>query len=489
MNDSMLGLDPEQCRAFAKLLKSSSQKINSTTTQLAWAVGGAGWQGPDSNRFRQQWPNQRQQLLHAARGLEDAAESLLKNVVEQERASAVASSGGGGSPWSKLVNGAKGLWDDLTDGAGKLLDGAGNLLSSGWNSLKDGMSWVGNTLSKLPVVENTIGFLKNTGGLLKMGWDILHGNPPTISALVAQSILTVGDALNVVGSAGTFGIWDPNIFEDGKPYAGDPIAVEINADNRQDLMPSSASNIFNGVADAYAVKGDAGAENGVVRIVTVKQADGTNAYIVNIPGTEDWSVGGSGNARDLTSNLKLVAGQSSTASESVILAMQKANIPPGAPVMLSGHSQGGIIAADLVSDSDFMSKYNVTNMLTAGSPIDGTNVPYTVKTLAVQHATDVVPMLDLGGDRVGGDLSYSPDNISVVTMDNPTFKPDPNKNNFENLFGFVGNNHDFDLYVKDLAKTDQYPQIGTYENDPSMTPFITDDSSRVTIFDVPVGRK
>ncbi len=73
--------------------------------------------------------------------------------------------------------------------------------------------------------------------------------------------------------------------------------------------------------------------------------------------------------------------------------MAKAGIQPG-PVLLTGHSQGGITAASLASDPAFMSRYNVTDIVTGGSPIGRFDIPESVNVLSIEHTQDPVPRLD-----------------------------------------------------------------------------------------------
>ena len=124
-----------------------------------------------------------------------------------------------------------------------------------------------------------------------------------------------------------------------------------------------------GVTDSYQV-GDGARQHGDVRITQVDNGTGTPAYVVAVPGTERWGPDAGPMPRDLSANLNLVAGNPTAAAESVRLAMDAAGIPPGSPVMLVGHSQGGIIAAQLASDPAFVERYGVTHVMTYGAPID-----------------------------------------------------------------------------------------------------------------------
>ncbi|MFC8302780.1 hypothetical protein ACFUCV_03745 [Specibacter sp. NPDC057265] len=509
---SMLGLDPLACRDLVQVLNRSAQQLEQAGTHLNSAIARTSWRGADSQRFRSQWPANRQRLNRAARELEGAATQLLREIAEQERASAVdgGNSGGqdgGDSLWDSLVNAGADLWEDFGDG----VDGA-------VDSLRDGLDWLAGGITKLPGIRSTWNFAEQLGQLGAMGFAALIGNPPSLSAVVAQLVLAGGTGVDAWFNAATGGGVDLRLFEDGEPYAGEPIAVGENLERNALTLPTSASAIFQGVIDAYDAAAVPGTEDGEVRIVQVEQPDGSFAYIVNIPGTEDWGAAGGGQSRDLSSNLMVMASQSSAAQQAVALAMARAGIPPGAPVMLTGHSQGGMLAVALASDPAFMDNYNVTNVMTVGSPVDGANIDPRVNVLQVQHAGDVVPQLDLGGVRHDGSAPEQPANVSVVTMANPPRNAEQNAG-FGQSGGAIGagagpwipgmgeengrnagtaagelasdaiNNHDFVNYRESMANTGANPGITDYENDPSMRVFFSDDPDRVSAVDVATGRR
>lgn len=487
---SLWGLDPVQCRELAKALNRSAQQLEQAGAHVSGAIARTRWQGPDSQRFRAQWSANRQQLFHTARDLESAATALLREIAEQERASAVDGGGGnggggnGGNLWDSIVDAGAELWEDFSDGVDTAVD-----------SLRDGLDWLADGIKALPQVGAAQNFLEQLEHLGGMGLDMLAGNPPSLSALVAQVVLAGGTGINSAITSATHGLVDLRLFEDGEPYAGEPVAVTQGSANALQ-QPTSASDIFASVEDAYAMAGEPGMEDGAIRIVKVEQPDGSFAYIVNIPGTEQWLPNGSGQGRDLTSNLMLVAGQSTSAQQAVVLAMAQAGIPADAPVMLAGHSQGGMLAAQLGSDPEFLAQFNVTNIMSVGSPIDTSSISPHINVLAAQHEGDVVPMLDLGGLTTGLQMPGSAPNVTVVTMGNPPrdalgnalhHAPLPLANAAQAVRDVMAN-HATEDYREDLADTDRYPEVREYEQDPSMAVFLSSDPERVSGVDVPVGR-
>jgi hypothetical protein len=169
--------------------------------------------------------------------------------------------------------------------------------------------------------------------------------------------------------------------------------------DRTQRADSGIKNLFEWQTDidkpGADLNGDGlGDDAGRIRITAVPQPDGSNAWIVQIPGTQSWTVNGTPNLADLTTGLLSMAGHDTEYMKAVEQAMHDAGIPAGEPVMLVGHSLGGITAAAITADPSAQSAFNITHVITAGSPIDRIPIPSDVQVLAVQNVDDVVPRLD-----------------------------------------------------------------------------------------------
>ena len=130
-----------------------------------------------------------------------------------------------------------------------------------------------------------------------------------------------------------------------------------------------------------------------VRIVTVTQA-GVTRYVVQLPGTQEWPTVSGRDPSDLTTNLELSDDGHAEIMTAVLTAMEQAKIPADAEVMLMGHSQGGILAAALAADERATRRFNVTGVLTYGSPVGRITIPEGIKMLSVEHLQDPVPRTD-----------------------------------------------------------------------------------------------
>ena len=113
------------------------------------------------------------------------------------------------------------------------------------------------------------------------------------------------------------------------------------------------------------------------------------AWLVYIGGTAEWSPVAAGEPWDLTSNVVAVADQGAGSYRAVVQAMRGAGIRPTDAVIPVGHSQGGLVAAQVAASGEF----NTVAVATFGAPIAQVPVPDGLSTVAVEHSDDLVPAL------------------------------------------------------------------------------------------------
>ncbi|MGO4104034.1 hypothetical protein AB4Y63_08775 [Leifsonia sp. YAF41] len=154
-----------------------------------------------------------------------------------------------------------------------------------------------------------------------------------------------------------------------------------------------------GLAELAARIPDLSTEGGQVRVERYG-GDGSAAWVVYIGGTVDWSPVAAAEPWDLTSNLAAVAEEESGSYRAVVQAMREAGIRPGEPVIEVGHSQGGLIAAQVAASGEFTSVATVT----FGAPSGSVPVPAGVDTVAVEHTDDIVPGMGGTSDAATGRL-------------------------------------------------------------------------------------
>jgi len=203
-------------------------------------------------------------------------------------------------------------------------------------------------------------------------------------------------------------------FRDGDPVVG-PGGHQQAGDN---TAPSSVRDLFNGV-DRRQRRRDLGAVSGEIGVQRLAGPDGIERFVVQLPGTESWALTPGSTDRDLSTNLHTMAGDTTVYMRGIEAAMVQAGVPPDAPVMLVGHSLGGMTAAALAADPAFRQRFNVTQVVTAGAPIGRFEVPSGVQVLALENHNDLVPALD-GADN--------PDRANVTTLTFGANKGDVGKN-------------------------------------------------------------
>src|SRR5262249_31927110 len=134
-----------------------------------------------------------------------------------------------------------------------------------------------------------------------------------------------------------------------------------------------------------------GSHQGDIDVRGVQDAGGSRSYIVDIPGTKDWHVMPGlheGPLNDLGTNLHAMGGQSAAYEQGVAEALREAGAGPGDPVMLVGHSQGGIVATDAADHFVTSGQFNVTHVVTLGAPVGRLAVPDSVTMLSVENRND-----------------------------------------------------------------------------------------------------
>ncbi|QZY29424.1 GPI inositol-deacylase [Nocardioides coralli] len=158
----------------------------------------------------------------------------------------------------------------------------------------------------------------------------------------------------------------------------------------EDVFAYDAPRDLGDLVEDLSQPADDTVPDGVISVQQLTRADGTVSWIVQLPGTDDFLAEDA--IRNMGSNLNLIAGDDTAYGDAVALALAEAGVEADAPVMLVGHSQGGMQAAGLAADPDF--GYHVTHVVTAGSPVATSGIPDEVTVLSLENTGDVVPLLD-----------------------------------------------------------------------------------------------
>lgn len=474
---SFQGMDTEQVTGQSEALARAAQRLEGLLGDLDGSVRSVAWVGPDADAFREQWGSTRREVESLVMpGLEDRSRELQQHVEEQDRAS----EDGDGGWFGDMMDWLGDTPGDVVDAIGDGMDWLGDRISDGadWvgDRIGEGLDWLGDRVQDgKDLVSTAIDAVRD------FEW-------PRFTEFMADGATGVVRGANGLVELLT-GV-DHHWLDDGTGYADAPVPV---TGEESDLKPPS--DLSQIIENTNATYGDP--ETGEVSMSVV--GNPPTGVIVNIPGTEQWGQGlvSGDNPMDPSGNVPLAgsngwsAGSQATA-DAIAQLYADNNIPPGTPLMLNGHSQGGMVAASLAANEDFAAQYNVTNVMTYGSPVDNFDVPGNVNQLNIQHSGDVVPRLDAEGSSMGpivpgpkgipvplpvpnpsellANQNIGSGNTTTVTLDNPGSNP------FD-----LGANHGSDQYQESVHAQLQDPSsaLSQYSRDPSLAPFLTGDPGNV----------
>ena len=260
-------------------------------------------------------------------------------------------------------------------------------------------------------------------------------------------------------------------FNDGSPY------LPRLRDTVEIAPPASLAGLVSNMNRPYNTSDpDDRTDRPAVEVSVV--ASEPPRFIVNIPGTsiplnrvEGWT--GDVEGADWPADVKGIGFGDSSVTQStkaaIDLALRTYEAEHGVTVerphlLLSGHSQGGIIAANIASDPAFTGRYRVDGIVAAGSPLNTIEISPEVPVINFHHTTDIVPKLDLGG---GGDQPNVTE-VHLPTRLNP------------------GAAHGVDGYAADIeARTAVDPRIREAEE--RLAPYLS-GPDRLRTYQFDVGR-
>ncbi|MGN6696344.1 MAG: WXG100 family type VII secretion target [Aquihabitans sp.] len=82
------GMNVEEVKSLGNFLKSKKGQIEGIINEINGKVNGAGWEGPDAQKFKGEWwPEHRNHLKQIGEALDGFGQSALNNASDQEAAS------------------------------------------------------------------------------------------------------------------------------------------------------------------------------------------------------------------------------------------------------------------------------------------------------------------------------------------------------------------------------------------------------------------
>lgn len=304
------------------------------------------------------------------------------------------------------------------------------------NKVADGLDWVVDTGSDLvtSIAHTVLRHALSAGTALQRlrdfddnppqwltDWEE-NGEHPYVAQEAARALQRFGLKLGVLGNA--LAGRDLHIFDDGEPWVGDVTS------NGQGYY-RGLDNVIVTAMDTYR-RGEA--DRNSVNVTAVEGKDGNVRYIAAIPGTAEGTMGpaawtGAPSGLDWAANAIHVGSGPTAATHAASQAIQdgiaadieyrKAHglpLPQGTPeLLLTGHSQGGIIAGQLLTDGGFLPNVDVKGIVSAGSPQQTLPMNSAVPVYNFQGQYDPIPRLDFDGLRSDG--SFDPtSNVTNITL-------------------------------------------------------------------------
>lgn len=208
---------------------------------------------------------------------------------------------------------------------------------------------------------------------------------------------------------------------------------------------------------------------GTIEVQTITGQDGGRRHVVYLPGLDDPDpLSLDSDVRDAGAAVSLEAGLPTAYGAGVVEAMHQAGVAPGEQVLLVGHSQGGMQAAALAAQG---TPYDVTEVLTLGSPTVPGPLPAGVEVLSLEHQGDPVPLADLGAS------TDSAQHVTVTFDDGAAAVPHPMAN------------HGFSHYAAGAVATEHATDPVVQHAVAGLDPFLAEpgDTAVGTIFEITRG--
>ena len=213
-------------------------------------------------------------------------------------------------------------------------------------------------------------------------------------------MLTVGTAVGALRG----GEVHVNLLRDSEadPAFQDPLPGHPEAQIRRVDAPAILSDMCADIDELYWSRTIGPA----VKITRVGEGE-ARRWLLSLVGTESMAFRSTNNPADIETNIRLMLGLESSMTVGVVRALHAAMARDGVPakrwsvepVLICGHSQGGVVAAALASVPPHEAGVNVAGILSTGGPNRRIRVRPDVVTVAVNHDQDVMPSLDGSPDR------------------------------------------------------------------------------------------
>ncbi|HLS13651.1 MAG TPA: hypothetical protein VK095_03985 [Beutenbergiaceae bacterium] len=419
-----LDLVAEQARAILTYIRRAADAVEQTSAHAPRTGAGAGWA---TSRVAVSGGDLPDQVTDLRRSLRTAIEEYQRQ--EQELANRLYVQAGASLP---LVSGPLGgsnqnqPWPSSLPALNALylprrLFAAG--AATMWESLRNGRWTPSDTQTGYFLRATTSAFLDAVG--VDRGDSPVHTFASLIVPVLTRGVSTRVRVRRVAPPRPLLRVGNKVLAQPGKEV----------------LDPGPTTSIEGIVTNVGRLYPNQGAEPGSIRVDRLVGEDGSVSWQVYVPGTQSaYAPWGGDVPNDWAANLQMFNGEDSAASAAVVAAMRAAGVRPGEPVMVAGHSQGGLVAAALAADEQVRDEFTIASMVTIGSPVGHFEVPEDVAALHLEHTDDLVAGLD--------------DQPNPIAPNRTTIERDVTEHMDEAGFGSVVTAHDIPAYIETGALAD-----------------------------------
>jgi hypothetical protein len=233
------------------------------------------------------------------------------------------------------------------------------------------------------------------------GYWLENGRLPSLAELLRSHH---GDVRALLGSAVLSPLLVPDTPEVARGvtavttfFYGDGLSVSVERGRSvADSAPAGVAALADRIGALSASRAEDSTKVAVSRVVAL---DGQVSWLVTIPGTSHVTLDNGPVPSDMNTNLRAVAGDVNAIGLATLAALRDAGARKGEPVVLAGHSQGGIVSAQLASDPDFNRVFTVAGVLTLGSPVSQMKPGSAQQWLSLEHVQDTIPALAPANER------------------------------------------------------------------------------------------
>lgn len=187
------------------------------------------------------------------------------------------------------------------------------------------------------------------------------------------------------------------LYDDGRPVVRPRPDLSVPAGGVPPRSVADAVRHLGEVADLSV--GARSPDNGTIEVQTLDPGSDRVRHVVYLPGTDDiatlpWTQ--DQDVRDAGADLRSASGHLTAYQRGILEALHDAGVRPDEPVLLVGHSLGGMEAAALAGrDTGFA----ISDVVTAGAPTaQVSGYPDGAHVLSLEQRGDVVPLTD-GADN------------------------------------------------------------------------------------------